>query len=309
MTNLTKFRESFKIDRRANLEIAATAIEAIYTTADIGFDYLENFQPRDDAAGFRIRSLHNMLARVFEHAQAMLVALVTGSDASSEALARIVVEGSINIMYLATLGDAATLVQVFRLWVKEHDRKLSEWSSEVEGEIYARSVRAMIEERRKVVVALDRFIAQVETQCSFSATATSPEWPKAIFKRFEALGRQTDYYQSYHRLSGASHVTAEDTLMWMFALQMPSEYLQRMGAEAWAYSIMMSRIASTFFVDAAAACVIAYGPAALAKISPGLLGKTSPEGLRDSARNSARVEGRKVVADGDRFAAPQSKAA
>ena len=49
--------------------------------------------------------------------------------------------------------------------------------------------------------------------------------------------------------------------------------------------------------------------AALAKISPGLLGKTSPEGLRDSARNSARVEGRKVVADGDRFAAPQSKAA
>lgn len=259
MTQLTKFRKTFKIDRGANLEIAAVAIEAIYTAADIGFDYLENWEPSDDAAGFRIRSLHNLLARVFEHAQAMLVSLVTGSGASAEALARIVVEGSINIMYLSTFGDAATLVQFFRLWIKEHDRKLSEWSSEVEGETYARSVRAMIEERRKVVVTLDRFIAQVETQCAIAAAATKAEWPKSLFKRFEALGRQTDYYQSYHRLSGPSHVTGEDTLMWMFALQMPNEYLQRMGAETWAYSIMMSRIAGTFFVDAVAACVIAHG--------------------------------------------------
>jgi hypothetical protein len=116
----------------------------------------------------------------------------------------------------------------------------------------------MIEERRKVVVALDRFIAQVETHCSIAATATK-DWPKSIFERFEALGRQTDYYQSYHRLCGPSHVTGEDTLMWMFALQMPDQYLQRLGAEAWAYSIMMSRIASTFFVDAVAACVIGHG--------------------------------------------------
>ncbi|MNJ77248.1 hypothetical protein D3C77_746960 [compost metagenome] len=32
-----------------------------------------------------------------------------------------------------------------------------------------------------------------------------------------------------------------------------------MAKEAWAYSTMMTRIASTYFVDAAAACVIAYG--------------------------------------------------
>lgn len=259
MSHIPAFRKAFKIDRGADLRITAVAIEAIHTAGEIGFRYLENFEPKDDAAGFRIRSLHNLLARVFEHTQAMLVALSTGSPASSEALARIVVEGSINIMYLATLGDAATIVRFFRHWIKEHDRKLSEWSAEVEGHSYAHSVRAMIEERRKVVVGLERFIAQVETQCSINASAMTAEWPKAVFKRFEALGRQTDYYESYHRLSGASHVTGEDTLMWLHALQMPRDLLERMGAEAWAYSTMMSRIASTFFVDAVASCVIAHG--------------------------------------------------
>jgi hypothetical protein len=259
MSHVPKFRKTFRIDRGADLQHAAVAIEAIHSAAEIGFGYLENIEPKNEATGFRLRSLHNLLARVFEHAQAMLVALSTGSAASSEVLARIVVEGSINIMYLATFGDAATIVKFFRHWIKEHDKKLSQWSAELVGESYARSVQAMIEERRKVVVVLDQFIAHVEKQCSIGGTAATAEWPNTIFKRFEALGRQTDYYESYHRLSGATHVSGEDTLTWLLARQMPPEQMQRMGAEAWAYSTMMTRIASTFFVDAVAACVIAHG--------------------------------------------------
>lgn len=259
MSHTSKFRKTFKIDARADFGRTAVAIEAVHTAGEMGIDYLKNVDPQNAAAGFRIHSLINLLGRVFEHAQAMLVALSTGSPSSSEALARIVVEGSINIIYLATLGDAATLLKFFRVWTNEHVRKLAELNAEVEGKSYADRVRAMIEERRQLVVGLERFISEVETQCSIVVMPSTADWHKSIFKRFEALGRQTDYYESYHRLSGASHLTGEDTLMWLLALQAPGQHLYRIGKEAWAYSTMMSRIASTFFVDAIIACVISYG--------------------------------------------------
>jgi len=40
---------------------------------------------------------------------------------------------------------------------------------------------------------------------------------------------------------------------------MPNDQCHRMDVEAWAYSVMMTRIACTSFVGAAASCAIAYG--------------------------------------------------
>lgn len=259
MTYVPVFRKTFKIDQKADLRKVAVAVDAIYKANDIAISYLGDVDPKDNSAGFRIHALLNLLGRIFEHAQAMLVSISTGSPASAEALARIVVEGSVNIMYLATLGDSGTLIQFFRSWLGEHDRKLTEWKQKIQGEEYATRVSAMIEERRQVVTALQDFVTQNEIQCSIDTAISSAEWPKSLFKRFEALDRETDYYESYHRLSGASHITGEDTLTWLISLNMPDELRHRVGKEAWAYSIMMTRISSTFFVDAVAACVISHG--------------------------------------------------
>lgn len=259
MTHVPKFRKAFKIDPKADLRDIAVAVDAIHDADEIAIDFLGNLDPEDNSAGFRIHSLINLLGRVFEHAQAMLVAIATGSPASAEALARIVVEGSVNVMYLAAVGDSGTLLQFFRSWLGEHDRKLSEWKQKIQGEEFSGRVSAMIEARRQVVGALEGYLRTVEFQCAIDATSPAVEWPKSLFKRFEALGRETDYYESYHRLSGASHLTVEDTVTWLVSLSLPAEHCQRMGKEAWAYSIMMARIACTFFVDAVAASVIAHG--------------------------------------------------
>lgn len=261
MKHVAKFRKAFKLDSKADLSGVAVAVDAIYEADQIATAYLGDIDPQDESAGFRIHSLLNLLGRIFEHAQAMLVAVSTGSPASAEALARIVVEGSMNVMYLAALGDSGTLIRFFRSWLSEHDRKLTEWKQKIQGEAYADRVSAMIEERRGVVVGLESYLKLVETQYSIDTATPSSEWPKSLFKRFEALGRETDYYESYHRLSGASHITGEDTLTWLVALNVPVDQRHRMGVEAWAYSIMMTRIACRFFVEAAASCAIAYGRA------------------------------------------------
>lgn len=258
MTYVPKFRKTFKIDSKANLQEVAVAIDAIYKADRVATDFLGDIDPKNSSDGFRIHSLLNLLARIFEHAQAMLVAVSTGSPASAEALARIVVEGSMNVMYLATLGDSGTLIQFFRVWISEHDRKLSEWRQKIQMDKGVDEISTMIEDRRQVVTTLENFLQKVEKQCLIGQSVSEAEWPKSLFKRFEALGRETDYYESYHRLSGASHITGEDTLTWLLSQQMPIETRNKLGAEAWAYSTMMTRIASMFFIDAVAACAIAY---------------------------------------------------
>jgi len=169
------------------------------------------------------------------------------------------VEGSVNVMYLASLGDSGTLIQFFRSWLGEHERKVTEWQQKIQGEEGASKIAAMIDERKHLITELQEFVSQNEIQCGIDVSASSAKWPKKLFERFEALGRETDYYTSYHRLSGASHITGEDTLTWLMSLNMPDELRHRVGKEAWGYSIMMARISSTFFVDAVAACVISHG--------------------------------------------------
>jgi hypothetical protein len=188
VTYLPSFRKSFRLDPKADLRSVVVAVEAIYQANEIAMSYLGEIDPQENSTGFRIHSLLNLLGRVFEHAQAMLVALATRSPASAEALARIVVEGSVNVTYLAAKGNTATLVRFFRVWLSEHGRKLSEWKAEVADEPYAARVMSMIEERQQLVIGLSTYVDKVEEHCSLKAVHNVPDWPKSLFKRFEALG-------------------------------------------------------------------------------------------------------------------------
>ncbi|MEO6292179.1 MAG: DUF5677 domain-containing protein [Burkholderiaceae bacterium] len=257
---LREFRRKFRIDARADLRDVSVAVNSIYQAFAIASGHLEHIDPGSDSGlGFRLHTLINLLGRNFEHAQAMLVSLATGSPASSEALARIVVEGSVNLTYLAVRGHSGTHIHFFREWLQGHRKKLAAWRTEVEGMPDASWVLSMIAERNQLVDSLTAYVDRLEEHLGLQGVADVPDWPKSLFMRFEALGRQADYYTSYHRLSGASHITAEDTLGYLISLEMPDATKRQLGVEAWAYSTMMTRIAATFFVDAAAACVISNG--------------------------------------------------
>ena len=259
MPHIPNFRKTFKIDKKANLIESAVAIESCAKADKILNDYLGEVEPKNNNEGFRIHSLLNLTGRVYEHIQGMLVAISTGSPASAEALARVVVEGSINIILLAEKGDSGTLIKFFQSWLNEHNRKLNEWKQKILEGSDAEKISTMIEERRKVITIFDEFVNQIEVQCSVDTANSETDWPKSLYKRFEILGRETDYYESYHRLSGASHITGEDTLMWLMFMQASPDHKIKAAKEAWAYSTMMTRIASMFFVDTVLACVKAYG--------------------------------------------------
>ena len=253
MSHLETFRREFKIAHDADLGNVAVAVDAVYSAASLFTEFLQNVESPDNAFGFRIYSFLNMLGRTCEHAQGMLVAMATGSATSAEALGRIVVESSINLMFLATKGDPATLVKFYQTWLEEHRKRLADWEKLVQEEAPNSGILGMIAERRQAVSNLSDFLDANVAQCPIDMSSPAP-WPGQIRQRFQQVGREGAYFTTYHRLSGSSHVTGEDTLMWFLSLNGTPEMREKLGHEAWAYSVMMTLAVCQFFIDAVSAC-------------------------------------------------------
>lgn len=255
--NISAFRKAFKIDKAVNLSEAAPLIEAVADAQREAYSAVFEADWPTPSTGFRAQTLFNLLSRTFEHTQAMLVASVTGSPSSSEVLGRTVIEGAVNVVYLASKGNAGMLLNFLHSWLVEHDKKLSDWRQLVADKA-APEVLDRIKTRHEMLDPLTTYLDGAEAHCGLTEERANSPWPKQLLQRFDALGRREDYFECYHRLSGACHLTGEDTITYLYSLEADQELQQRLAAEAWAYSRMMTMFSSLFFLDAAAACAEAF---------------------------------------------------
>lgn len=256
--HITAFRKVFKIDKNLNLCEAAPLIEAIYDAQSDAYEAIWGIDWDTPAVGFRAQTLFNLLSRTYEHAQAMLVASVTGSPASSEVLGRTVIEGAINVTYLAAKGNPGMLLNFLHSWVSEHNKKLTDWRQLIAGRASPETLDR-IDIRQSLLGSLTTYLEGAEAYCGLASERSGSPWPKQLLQRFQALGREEDYFECYHRLSGACHLTGEDTINYLISQEMPQDAQVQMGREAWAYSRMMTMFSSLFFLDAAKACAHAFG--------------------------------------------------
>ena len=72
--------------------------------------------------------LLSMLDRAFEHVEGSIVAFITGSPASSEVIARTVVESALNIMYILDKDLNNGLIQYFSSYINQERKELKRWS-------------------------------------------------------------------------------------------------------------------------------------------------------------------------------------
>jgi len=259
LSHLHQFLKSHGISNKADISSIEVAVYSVSEVNAIVYGFISNIDNKTNKNGFVLHSHLNILSRIFEQTEGMLVCICSRCPTSAEALARVVVESSINIMFMVLHGNEQTLIGFLDTWIIEHKRKLNEWKEKMVGSIHAKRVLPMIDKRLSLINNLEKYLNKIVITCGIERKPHRKAWPKSVFKRFSALDRETDYYESYHRLSGSSHLSGEDTLSWLIALNMDDEYKYTIAKEAVSYSIMMSRIASLFFIDAAVACAIFHG--------------------------------------------------
>lgn len=259
MKHLETFRDSHCLNGAAQLGAIEVAVDCVSEANNIGYNFLANIDNRTRNDGFVVLAHINLMGRIFEHAGGMLACIATQCPTSSEALGRIVVEGSVNLMHMSQFGREKAIIAFFESWINEHDGKLNRWKNIVRDKEGSMQVVAQIDERIGLVDHYREFTNQLVKDLCIDKTDQSSAWPKSLFDRFKNLDREEYYYTHYHRLSGSSHITAEDTISWLRSLDFDDKQKHALALEAVSYSIMMARLASLFFVDAVAICCICHG--------------------------------------------------
>jgi hypothetical protein len=186
--------------RRENIAIRSLSIANILVNE--AYSQLDEFALTDPAVGL----LLNLLHRNFEHAEASIVAFVSGSGSSAEIIARASVESSVNIMYILAGDRAARLLGYFDHYFEEVERQVEKWRLEVDqlNSDEAKIHLLGIEKRRKANTLLREFI--------HSLGGNVERWPPQIAQRFKALGKSISYRTFYARMSSEVHADAEETL-------------------------------------------------------------------------------------------------
>lgn len=258
MNHLAKFRKAKGFDKKLNLANIQVALESAAEANQIAYDYIAYIDNQSEKDAFIVHTHLNMIARIHEQIEGMLCCVATKNFTSVEALARVVQESSVNLMYLSLHGDERTITAYMAKWHDEHIRKLNEWKTEVSTKEYADQVTPLIDGRINSISHYSEYIELAKTNFSVAPNEYNDLWLKSLYKRFEKLGKTSDYFSIYHRLSGSSHMTAEDTITHMMTLQYPIEARQLISFEACSYSIMMSRIVVSTFVETLTYCCIRH---------------------------------------------------
>ena len=164
--NLKSFlkRHGIRADRgTADIELAVDVLMQVH---EISYEALSQIDSKTNRDGWVVQAHINQLGRLFEQASGMLVCVCARAFESVEALARVVLEGAINLIYLSTNEHDSTLVAYIDAWITEHERKLGEWKAHLELDATFPDVQKMIDERHRYITTqrrlLDQFVEQFD---------------------------------------------------------------------------------------------------------------------------------------------------
>ena len=185
-------------------------------------DELDGFEPESEDLGIVLLSIENLFWRIDEQAQGMFVSMTCGCPAAAETIARTVVETSIKLVYLVQEDPDKRLITFFRRSLKEHKNKLQQWEDYmITNHDNPEGMIGMINERRKVVDYYCQYIEMLAEKLNTPTDSEIHNWSSKTFEQFKATGNTIAYWTIYHRLSGATHTSAEDTIRWLISISSP----------------------------------------------------------------------------------------
>ena len=210
-----------EVIRREEIAVRATSIANI--VINDAYANLDDAALADPAIGL----LLNMLHRNVEHAEAAIVAFVSGCGASAEVVARAAVESSVNLLYIFAGEGLQRLKAYFEHYLSDVDRQVKNWEAEIGKLPMAEATihREGIKRRRAANEALRRHIR---------ALIGDPQerWPAKMEARFENIGEALSYRTFYARMSSEIHADAEETLRYLVGrLQNDETLLEKMALE------------------------------------------------------------------------------
>ncbi len=256
---LDDFAERHHLERTDLLERETVAIQSL-AMANILVN--EAYSRLDDAAlaDPTIGLMLNLLHRNVEHAEASVVAFVTGCASSAEIVARASVESSVNIAYILAGDRSARLFGYFDHYLENLDAQVEKWRREV-GKLdrpEAKIHELAIDTRRKATATIRGVVDSL-------GIVNAERWPPQIAQRFDAIGAGISHRTFYARMSSEVHADAEETLRYFVGnVADDGSFLEAMASESVWTSRYYVYYAASWFMRASLAYARSYSLPAVA---------------------------------------------
>lgn len=179
--------------------------------------------------------LWQLFERCTEHVHGGLVAIATSCAASSEVLARVILEATTTIRYIL-LDRNPRLAAYLQRYCTQSDRQTAQWMKAAEnlpGSLSAIHIEAG-QYRKQALFHLKNFANSIIAELVPSGTV--PAWPSNAAALFEALGGEMTYRTFYARLCAETHLDAEETLRYIIGKIAAEELVEKMAVETVMYS-------------------------------------------------------------------------
>ena len=233
----------------AELSAIAWARETQAVISHVYGDFPEDELLRLPASGLILHLLH----RAQEHLDAAIVAFVTGSGTSSEALSRSTVELSSSIQFILEGQSESRLLAYLEDYVACERKRLQQWErvSEQTSEAVKNVHIMQIEHRRTGVEAMRSVVTVLEQSFLTAGVPIKKErWPD-VASRFASIDDSLGYRTYYGRMSGQVHSDAEETIRYFVGRVSAQEgALERLAVETRLFSRLVLYLALHSFMRA-----------------------------------------------------------
>lgn len=239
----------------------------------IGLATRDHLIPVEEPTWALIRS---MILRGFAHADAAFISLATGSVATTEVIARTVLECALNVLFILKKDRSGRLYDYLAAYVTKKHAELSRWENMLDEmpPATAEVNKNQIERKREAV----DHQATIAKEFADGAGITRPAepWPK-IGERFRVVGSELDYRVLYAAMCSQAHNDAED-LFNIFVLgamshlnpgQVAREFEMRQKAENAFFARLLLYRSVEFLFKCVANYGESYGVASIIEIGSG----------------------------------------
>lgn len=260
MSEITEFIEHHGLSDTAEIgriEFAVTIFQNFYKKVMV---HMQSYEPPSKRHELLSEAYTNIVGRLHEHVSGMLVCLATRNAPSAEALGRTVLETSINLNFMLKGDREKAFLGYCDAWFTSHERQLNQWleyeTTLERGIGNISKIKSRMEMLNGQKIVIDELVSTLGMNRS---EKYRDAYPKSLFERFKKVGKEEQYFTSYHRLSNSSHVMAEDTISWLLGIILDDhEKLIAMSKEALEYSQMMSLIVLLTAIESIAMYAIAH---------------------------------------------------
>jgi hypothetical protein len=157
--------------------------------------------------------LLSMLHRVFENTEGVIISYFTGCWSSVEILARVVMESSVNVMYVLDCNKSDRLTQYLNYYFNECEKRINKYLNEIDSipDSEKTDFFQAAERSRKILKERKKYLFKILKTDNIHSNTDKSSWLNA-YDRFKYFNLQVDYRQYYSTLSSQVHNDAESLI-------------------------------------------------------------------------------------------------